>query len=456
MKTWDSDSSAAEAFFFLADTIAVSAFCCSAALIQPEYGDMPVAAFLLLLAAYMLVHLFPGIPRPDVPGRRLRICYRGTVCLKLFLATSAVSVLFHIWLWTRIMPLYWQLWAGSVFFCFIMEALLFWNGILRVYAASFQLGIRLRTIGLVCGMIPAVNLAVLCRIIRTVSGEVAFERAKERTDREREAQQVCKTRYPILLVHGVFFRDSAFLNYWGRIPAVLERNGARIYYGNHQSAASVPDSAAELAARIRQITEETGCKKVNIIAHSKGGLDCRYAVTVGNAASMVASLTTINTPHRGCGFADYLLEKIPQNVQSRIASAYNAALRRLGDPNPDVMAAVRDLTASGCSKLNAAMGGSAPEGIFCQSVGSRLNRAVNGKFPLNFTYHLVKYFDGPNDGLVAEPSFYWGERFQLLTTDGKRGISHGDMVDLNRENIQGFDVREFYVRLVADLKQRGL
>ena len=30
------------------------------------------------------------------------------------------------------------------------------------------------------------------------------------------------------------------------------------------------------------------------------------------------------------------------------------------------------------------------------------------------------------------------------------------MVDLNRENIQGFDVREFYVKLAADLKRRGI
>ena len=30
------------------------------------------------------------------------------------------------------------------------------------------------------------------------------------------------------------------------------------------------------------------------------------------------------------------------------------------------------------------------------------------------------------------------------------------MIDLNRENIEGFDVREFYVDLVYDLKKRGL
>jgi triacylglycerol lipase len=30
------------------------------------------------------------------------------------------------------------------------------------------------------------------------------------------------------------------------------------------------------------------------------------------------------------------------------------------------------------------------------------------------------------------------------------------MIDLNRRNIPEFDVREFYVQLVSDLKQRGL
>ena len=38
---------------------------------------------------------------------------------------------------------------------------------------------------------------------------------------------------------------------------------------------------------------------------------------------------------------------------------------------------------------------------------------------------------------------------------GRRGISHGDMIDLNRQNIRGFDVREFYVSLVRDLKSQG-
>jgi triacylglycerol lipase len=94
-------------------------------------------------------------------------------------------------------------------------------------------------------------------------------------------------------------------------------------------------------------------------------------------------------------------------------------------------------------------------GIFYQSVGSVLNKASGGRFPLNFSYYLVKYFDGRNDGLVSADSFVWGEKHALLTVNGNRGISHGDIIDLNRENIREFDVREFYVNLVQDLKKRG-
>ena len=57
------------------------------------------------------------------------------------------------------------------------------------------------------------------------------------------------------------------------------KNGATVYYGEQQSAASVMDCGAELAARITEIVRETGCGKVNIIAHSKGGLDARVAIT---------------------------------------------------------------------------------------------------------------------------------------------------------------------------------
>ena len=67
----------------------------------------------------------------------------------------------------------------------------------------------------------------------------------------------------------------------------------------------------------------------------------------------------------------------------------------------------------------------------------------------------MNLFDGANDGLVGEESFKWGDKYTFLEPKGDRGISHADMIDLNRENLPDFDVREFYVKLVSDLKNKG-
>ena len=177
----------------------------------------------------------------------------------------------------------------------------------RAYARSVQLGLRLRVLGGIFGMVPLVHLHFLLRIISTLDAEARFEYERERLNESRCQQRVCATRYPILLVHGVFFRDFKLVNYWGRIPAELERNGARLFYGEHSSALPIHESARELSLRIREVCERTGAEKVNLIGHSKGGLDCRAALADPQVKAHVASLTTINTPHRGCEFADYLL-----------------------------------------------------------------------------------------------------------------------------------------------------
>ncbi len=385
---------------------------------------------------------------------QLKICSFGVIALKIFLITVTILTVGGIISAFFMIPDRWLTWLLWILCLSLAEFVLFWIGIISVYCTSVQLGIKIRVLGAVFGMIPILNLIFLIKIIRTTSMEVEFEKKKIQVNAARKEEKICETKYPVLLVHGVFFRDYKFPNYWGRIPKELELNGAEVYFGNQQSAASVEDSGKELVSRIKEIVKDCGCQKVNVIAHSKGGLDIRCAVNQSDIGRYIASITTINTPHRGCEFAQYLLEKIPVKMQEKIAGTYNSAMRKLGDKNPDFMAAVNDLTADTCKKMDSGFG--IPEGIFCQSVGSKLNKATNGKFPLNFTYNLVKYFDGPNDGLVSETSFEWGEKYTFITTDGKRGVCHGDMIDLNRENIDGFDVREFYVSLVADLKNRGL
>lgn len=383
-------------------------------------GNLPILydkflgiwGMIFLLVFYFIVNIKPTMERGKITSRRLRFCYSGCELLRIFLISMLLSAVYIL----AMIPIVFKenklLWLLNLLCVFLAEAVVFWNGIIRLYISSVQIGIKWRVIGIMCGFIPIVNLIVLTKLMRLASNEVSFENEKNLYYLERKNEKICDTKYPILMVHGVFFRDFRYFNYWGRIPKELKRHGARIYYGNHQSAASVADSGRELSERIMEVLKETGASKVNVIAHSKGGLDTRYAISRLGMSQYVASLTTINTPHRGCEFADYLLDLNEEVVDQ---------------PN-----------------------------VYYQSVGSKLNVASGGRFPLNFSYELVKYFDGPNDGLVSESSFPWGEDYHFLTVDGKRGISHGDMIDLNRENIQGFDVREFYVELVHGLKEKGL
>lgn len=451
--------------------IALGAIC----YVPMRSGAIPVASLYALVPLYLFANALPymlyrGIPKPS-DGRRhilspghsrhsLRSCAHGVEMLHIFLLSTGISVVYHLirlpLLWTG----RWAEWLVSAAIAVGVLAVVFWNGMLCLYIFSVQLGIRWRVIGALCGLIPIAQLIALRRIMKVVSAEVETECTHIQRNNARREERVCATKYPILLVHGVFFRDSKRLNYWGRVPDDLERNGAAVFYGHQHSAAAVADCAAELAERVREIVAETGCEKVNVIAHSKGGLDMRYALQNHGIAPMVASLTTVNTPHKGCIFVDFMLNTFSESLKSKVADTYNKAAKKLGDPTPDFMAAMRDLTATGCAALEPHLAGeSNPDpltGIYCQSVGSLMPRARGGRFPLNVAYPIVRFFDGPNDGLVAETSFPFGEKYTLLTPQGDRGISHGDMIDLNRENVEGFDVREFYVELVAELKNRGL
>lgn len=403
---------------------------------------------LCVLAAHLLPLCFP---RQN--GLRLWLLAYGNGCLRIFVVSTVFSAVTQI-----LLGIYFSEpllnWLVSLLVCVCILALTFWIGIICVYCTSVQLGIKWRVIGAICGLIPIAQLVALFQILNITSTELQFETKKKSIDRSRHKDAICRTKYPILLIHGVFFRDSHFLNYWGRIPSSLEENGANIHYGNHPSAASVADCGQFLAERIKEVCRQSGAEKVNIIAHSKGGLDCRYAIAFCGAAPYIASLTTINTPHRGCKFADYLLDKLPSAFQHKVSDTYNRTLRKFGEKDADFMAAVRDLTSSRCTQRDAEM--PVPQDIFCQSIGTCINRTSQGKFPLNFSYHLVRYFDGPNDGLVGEQSFIWGEKYTFLHTDGPDGISHADIIDLTRHNLPDFDVREFYVQLVSDLRLRGL
>ncbi|OBZ71448.1 hypothetical protein A0H81_08511 [Grifola frondosa] len=143
-------------------------------------------------------------------------------------------------------------------------------------------------------------------------------------------------RYPIALCHGLYGFDvrgpSAFpilqQHYWSNVLNVLRRKvGAEVMVTSVPSTGSIASRAKSLD---RYLREKAQGKGINFIAHSMGGLDCRYLIThLKPTEYMPLSLTTIATPHRGSPFMDWCRENIglgrygPSQEEQTVALAHS-------------------------------------------------------------------------------------------------------------------------------------
>ncbi|MDR1687659.1 MAG: triacylglycerol lipase [Clostridiales bacterium] len=406
----------------------------------------------LLIAFYIFFNILPC--RAKDANARLKILRGGNELIFASLFSSTAEFVFYIVVLVAKIPFSTAILITNAVVSALLIFLMHINGLIRLFVFSSQLGLLRRILLLFLWWVPIVNIILLYQFVSISGTEYQFTLEKSKLNTDRKSEKLCQTKYPLLMVHGVFFRDWKIKNYWGRIPNELTANGATIYYGEHQSAASVEKSGEELKNTILKIVEETGCEKVNIIAHSKGGLDARNAISCHGMDKYTASLTTIATPHRGCNHVRILTEKISQNALASIGKKYEALYKKLGDDSPDFFGGLEVLTDTECERLNALMPDS-PD-VHYQSVGSKMRSAGGAIFPLNLGYELIKRLGGgDNDGLVSVSSMAWGNFLGIISPKGSWGISHGDTIDLTGKNIDGFDVCEFYVDLVHNLKLKG-
>lgn len=120
-------------------------------------------------------------------------------------------------------------------------------------------------------------------------------------------------KIPVLLIHGYFNLPLAVLGEsgglgggpgtWGRLPEELQSdNRLSVFEFQWITAARFEDVAAGLGMAIQTINKLTG-NKVNIVAHSFGGILARTYIQ-GKATNFpyhdtVASMLTVGTPHAG-------------------------------------------------------------------------------------------------------------------------------------------------------------
>lgn len=276
--------------------------------------------------------------------------------------------------------------------------------------------------------------------LRAVSADGAGSAAREVSTTARQTPH--KSRYPIVLVHGMGGFDTVFgYEYWWGLEAHLKRQGYEVFVVEMTSLGTIERRAQQLLDQIRSYTSG----KVNLIGHSQGCLDSRYMVSRLDA-SQVASVTLIAGPHRGSRVADVALGLLPGAAESAI----DFLLSRLGwDWNVVRQLSERHMT----REFNPNVPDK--EGVFYQSwTGAADPFGWGTGVPLSGylfpSWLVLKTVDGDaSDGLVTVKSGKWG------TFQGVMAADHVTEVGQIAGYTNGFDHKAFYKKVVDDLAVRG-
>ena len=261
-----------------------------------------------------------------------------------------------------------------------------------------------------------------------------------------------KTRFPIVLVHGLGMKDTFFMKSWGWIDRILRVQGYTVYKSSVDGFGTVESNAKQLKEEIGKILEETGAEKVNIIAHSKGGLDAKYMIQQMDMAKQVASLTTLCTPHKGSPIASFVM-RFPRAAVKYAAFWVNLAYKILGDKTPDSFTACEELKRTESLEEETV---NVADGVLCQSFSAAVRPGEDAAdfvmtIPMMFSRFIEK--GRITDGLVPRDSAIFG-KYRGDCVDGS--ISHTEIVDFMVRDKKRDKIFAFYSALCEELANAGL
>ncbi len=279
---------------------------------------------------------------------------------------------------------------------------------------------------LIIGVLLGIVVAVVA-----VGAFIVWHGRRRRARPDTLPRKSSRLRHPVVLAHGLLGFDKIAVggrehSYFRGVTGHLMRVGAEVHRPRVPSYASIAPRAEELARVVNQIR----ARKVNIIAHSMGGLDARYAIAKLGLADRVASLITIGTPHLGTPVAD-LGARLSELLKLK------ALLGRVVD-----VEAFHDLTTARMERFNRDVAD--VPGVVYASVVGRIDRGR--AHPLLWATHAyLSERAGANDGMVPVSSQRWGEVLQEIEADHWAQIGWSP----------GFDTLAFYEELLRELRGRG-
>ena len=131
--------------------------------------------------------------------------------------------------------------------------------------------------------------------------------------------------YPIVLVHGMAgFRNIGPIDYFYGVPDALRKDGHDVWVSRQDPVNDSEVRGAEVLAYVQMVLATTGKAKVNLIAHSQGGFNARYAASA--IGPRVGTVITIASPMGGNEIADVALSAGPgaNNAINALLNIYGA------------------------------------------------------------------------------------------------------------------------------------
>jgi triacylglycerol lipase len=241
------------------------------------------------------------------------------------------------------------------------------------------------------------------------------------------ASTYTKTQHPIVLVHGLLGFDALGpVQYFYGVPGDLRSGGATVYTASVSQSNSTEVRGEQLLKELLALKAKYGHTQFNLVGHSHGGNTVRYVAAV--SPDLVASVTTVGTPHQGSKVAD-AIEGITNftGTTGLVAGLVNglssvvAYLSGSGSNPQNALASLQSLSTKGAQDFNTRF----PQGAPTTSCGQG-PELVNGVryYSMGGTSVLTNLLDvtdgflgaaslffgfEQNDGLVSRCSSHWGK-----------------------------------------------
>ncbi len=241
------------------------------------------------------------------------------------------------------------------------------------------------------------------------------------------ADTYTQTKHPVVLVHGLLGFDALGpVDYFWGITGAVRSGGATVYSASVSQSNSTEVRGEQLLRELQLLKARYGHTKFNLIGHSHGGNTARYVAAV--APDLVASVTSVGTPHQGsktadaiAGIASFTGTTGPVAALVNGLSSLVAFISGSGSNPQNALAALQSLSTQGAAAFNKKYPQGAPNttcGQGPETVAGVRYYSMGGTRVLTNVLDVSDGFLGAasvffgfeqNDGLVGRCSSHWGK-----------------------------------------------